>query len=227
MTTLDTAVEIDRTTTGWLRRAWEIGFANQLTPGRAQCGEERGFLLRGTIAETLEPFVSATPAPGLADGDTRILDFERLDGPAAAALLAELPAPALGLDLSIYAPSTGTMLRVVAENPGVVLAEGSVYSPALPVEAIRPRALTILDPALADVAPDVVPGDLPAWIEELPAHDYAAFLSERQHCLDHGTTRPAWLTAVARYRIGDARRHPDPQLVTDPATGLRGVRFAW
>lgn len=184
-------------------------------------------LLRGDIPEILEPYISATPAPGVTAGDTRILDFKNLDSPAAAALLAVLPAEALDLDLSIYAPPAGITLRVVAENPGTVVAGGSVISPELPGEALQVRELTIYDPALADVPPDIVPAELPAWIEELPPEDRRAYLDARDSCLEHGTTRQAWITAVVRYNIHEARRFPYTSLITDEETGTRGVWFAW
>ena len=223
MTTLDDAVEIDRSTPGWLRRAWEAGLAKREWRGPANCGEESGYLLRGDTAEILEPYISPTPAPGLHEGDSHILHFTGLDSAAADALLSALPPSSLELDYSMYAPPAATMLRVVAENPGVVHADGSVYSPQLTAEAVRPRTLRILDPTLTDVEPDVVPGDLPTWIEELPAEEYADYLKDRQTCIDHGTTRPAWLTAAVHYRIDGARGYPDARVLTDPA----GLQFTW
>lgn len=212
---------------GWLRRAWEVGLANAHWPGSSDTGLEHGYLLRGGIPETLEPFISAAPAIGTHAGETRILDFERLDSAGAAALLAALPTGALGHDLAMFAPSTATMLRVVAQNPGVAWAEGSAYSPELPAEAIRPRWLTILDPSLVDVTPDVLAGPLPDWLDELSTSEYAEYLTARQHCITHGITRPAWLTAMTRYGIDDARRYPYAWILTHPDGAIRGVQFAW
>lgn len=225
-TTLHDAVKLDGTKPGWLRRAWAAGLASQQSPGPAHCGEERGFLLHGTIPETLEPFISL-PATGRDDDDLRILHFTELDSGAASSLLQDLPPSSLEQDFSMYAPPTGTMLRVIADNPGVVIGEGSAYSPQLPAEAIRVRGLDILDPSLADVGPDVVPLDLPAWIEDLPQERYAEYLKTRQWCLDHGVTRPAWVTAVGRYGIVGARRFPHMSLMRNESGEAIGVRFQW
>lgn len=227
MTATHGATDIDRTARGWLRHAWEQGLADEPTPGPAHCGEDRGYLLRSAVPETIEPFISRKPAPGLDEGDTRIVDFVGLDSPAAAALLAELPPRSLELDFSMYPPSTGTMLRVIAENPGTILGDGSVFSPQLPAEAVRLRGLRILDPSLLDVAPDVVPGDLPTWIDDLPEDRYAQYLQDRHWCLSHGVTRPAWVAAVVRYGIHDARRYPHMSLLTDDSGAGIGVRFRW
>lgn len=212
---------------GWLRRAWEIGLANARWPGHPLAGPERGYLLHGTIPETVEPFISSTPPLGRPAGETLILDFERLDSTAAAALLAALPPDALGHDLAIFAPSTATMLRAVADNPGVVWADGSVYSPELPAEAVRPRWLTILDPSLVDVTPDVLADGNPDWLNELPTAEYTEYLEARHYCINHGVTRPAWLTAMTRYGIDDARRYPYAWVLTHPDGTTKGVQFAW
>lgn len=204
-----------------------MGLANARWPGRSNAGLARGYLLRGTISETVEPFISSTPAIGTHTGETRILDFEHLDSAAGAALLAALPTEALGHDDGMFAPSTATMLHVVADNPGVVWADGSVYSPELPAEAIRPRWLTILDPSLVDVSPDVLAGELPDWLQELTAVEYSEYLEARQHCISHGTTRPAWLGAMTRYGIDDARRYPYSWVLTHADGTARGVQFAW
>ncbi len=212
---------------GWLRHAWEVALADARPPSRPIYGPEPGYLLRRGIAETLEPFISDTPALGTRDSETRILDFERLDSTAAAALLVALPVEALGHDFAMFAPSTNTMLRVVTDNPGVVWADGSVYSPELPVESVRPRGLTILDPSLVGAGPDVQPGELPGWLDELTTSEYAAYLHARQHCIDHGITRPVWLAAMDRYGIDDARKYPYTCLLTHDDGTTQGVHFAW
>lgn len=227
MTAFQSAITFERRAPGWLRRTWEIGLPNQQWPDRTDCSERRGHLLSGTLPETLEPFISPAPPPGVDYDDTRILDFEGLDSACAATLLAALPTGALGHDFAMYAPSSRTMLRVVAEHPGRVTADGTVYSPQLPAESIRPRRLTILDPTLTDVAPDVVPGELPDWTEDLTNDEYVEFLRARQHCIDHGTTRPAWLAAITRYGIDDARRFPYARILTDRGGTVRGVQFSW
>ncbi len=201
--------------------------ANKRWPGPAHNGAERGFLLGDDIPETLEPYINARWDPEFEELGTRILAFSRLDAPAAESLLAALPKPALKLDLSGYAPPAAIVLRVVADHPGTVLAGGWLLSPELPGEAIQVRELTILDPTLVDMAPDVTPAELPAWIEELPADDYAAYLDARADCLEHGITRQAWILAVGRYGVTGARRFPYMRIVTDDETGTRGVWFGW
>ncbi len=218
MTTLHDAVEIDRTKPGWLRRAWEV--EQPPWPGG-------GFLLAGRIPEILEPFIKDEPAPGLEEGNLRILDFEGLDSEAAALLLEALPERALELDLSGYAPPAGITLRAIVDHPGVILGGGSVVSPELHGEALQLRELTINDPALLDLPPDVVPAELPEWIGELPEAAYQEYLDAREWCLQHGVTRQAWILAVQRYGIAEARRFPQMRILTDSAGVTSGVWFAW
>lgn len=221
MTTLHDDVEIDRTQPGWLRRAWQGGLAReQAEPGGNRCGI--GFLLRGRIPEVLEPYISTTPS----GYGTRILHFNDLDSPAAVALLDALPESALEQDLSGYAPPASVMLRIVADNPAI-RAGGSVIAPELPGEALQLRELTLLDPELLNGVPDVEPSELPAWIDELTAEDYTEYLEWRRSCLEHGITRQAWIRAVERYGIREARRSPYMRLVTNAETSSQGVWFAW
>lgn len=125
-------------------------------------------------------------------------------------ILRHAPAGALSMDYSRFAPSAATLLRAVIRFPDRIRVHGTVVREG-PLEGLRLTTVTVRDSSLFVAEPDVVPTALPGWIDELSPQDYADYLRSRQYCLEHGFTRPAWFTAMARYDL-DARRSPDMEI---------------
>ena len=143
-------------------------------------------------------------------------------GPELATLLLEtMPPAALSRDTSSWAPAAASVLRAIVENPGLVVAHGSVTTTPDYHQGIELNLVVINEPTLWPLAPDVVAGPLPAWIDELSPQDYREYLAERQDCLNHGTTRPAWFAAMNRFGLTDTRRFP----IIDRFAG--GLAAAW
>ena len=130
-------------------------------------------------------------------------------GPELAQLLIDLlPPAALSQDYSGWAPAPSSVLRSIIANPGVVVGHGSVTTFSDHNQGINLNLVIIDEPTLWPAAPDIVAGPLPGWIDELSPQDYRDYLAQRQDCLDHGTDRPAWFAAVARFGLTDSRRFP-------------------
>lgn len=215
---------------GWLLRAWYRHLEAQDIAGTPRYRRHE-YMCSCGMAEVLEPFVTV-PGQGIAAAsaqrlDERILRFDGVDAPAATALLAMLPEIALEQELSTYAPSARTMLAAVVASGGTVTCGGEVVSPSLPMGGLRIRNLAVRDPKVLDQAPDLVPGSVPEWVDELPEAAARWYLQERRHCLDHALTRQAWTYLSDRYGIDDARMFPATRILLD-AEGVRvGVRFLW
>lgn len=213
---------------GWLRRCWEVQLSRARYDDRTDRADRRGYLLDGPAPEVLEPFVDV----GSIRPESPFLTVDGLDATAAAGLLDALPRSALQPDWSTFAPSPATLLRVVAAHPGALTCGGDLVGPLLPAEGLRLLGLTARDVSVADVEPDVLPGALGSWLDELPAVQYAEYLRERQACLEHGRTRQGWASTSARYGIYDARSHPLVETQTDPTgtdhtSGTTHLVFRW
>lgn len=210
---------------GWLGRAWFRHLEAEDLAGTSRLARHE-YMCTSGMAEVLEAFV--TPLEQVdAELEDRILLFDGVDVTAAAALLEVLPEVALEQEYSTYAPSNRRMLTAVVDSGGTVTCGGEVITPALPSGGMRVRRLTVQEADVLDVDPDLVAGELPSWLDELPADAYRRYLRGRQHCLDHGITRQAWMLVSSRYGIDDARMFPATRFLTDHAGNREGVRFQW
>lgn len=221
-----TMTDIPPTTieTGWLGRAWirHLEAEEAIAVSRRTRHE---YMCSSGLADVLEPFATLE-GPWAKFGD-RIVHFDGLGADAAAVLLTTLPDEALEQDYSTLAPSARKMLTAVVQGDGAITCGGEVFTPSLPSGGMRIRILTVEEPELLDQEPDLVAGELPAWLEELPAEAYSRYVKDRQHCLDHGVTRQAWMLVSTRHDLDDAHMPPSSAIVTDEAGTHKGVRFQW
>lgn len=207
---------------GWLLRTWSRHVADAEPPPPAR----HAYMCSPTLAATLEPFV--IPPEPLDDAHSHLfLRFDGVDATAATALLRELPAIALQRCYSTYAPSPRKMLTAVARGGGTLTCGGDLASPALATGGIRLWSLTVHDATLLDAEPDLVPGELPTWLDALAPEARLAYLSDREECLDHGARRQAWIRIATRYGIGGARRLPTVETLIGADGEPSGVRFLW
>ncbi|GAB2623145.1 hypothetical protein [Pseudactinotalea suaedae] len=210
---------------GWLGRAWFRHLEAEALAGVSRPSRHE-YMCSSGMAEVVEPFVRPF-GDGGADLDDRILPFDGVDGAAAAELLEALPEVALEQEYSSYAPAPRRMLTAVVESGGTVTCGGDLITPALPSGGMRVLSLTVREPDVLDVEPDLVAGELPDWLEELPAAARRRYVGGRQQCVDHGITRQVWMLVSNRYGIDDARMFPRARFLIDDDGARIGVRFQW
>lgn len=163
--------------------------------------QPRGWLLDAGLAEILEPFA------GLAHRHHDLTRIAGLDGAAARALLARLPASELE-DRQNDAPTMRALLEVIAAHPVVVTGIGYVVGPDRWDERLTLEGLLIDDPELLDFEPDVLSGPTPALVRTLGEHEQEEYHLHRRGCVEHSVMRQQWYAARHRYGIAGARRPP-------------------